>query len=593
MMFVVTKARRRGCRPPQNAAAIQHPPLRRRVTAGSYRLILGLLALAVGLPQMVSAAAAYAQSHPPMTQSLTSSGFASPLNDGAPKPVNTFTDLPAGARETYTGSGIYMDPRPANAVDDMAFDIQLLEQNNYTRYGITPESTPGLRLGSLFIRAKNGQFVELTIHERAAYTAFNNIPTPQILTTLIYEGKIQVTASEFIELAPSVRAAFLGLPVAGEGDTATPTVAQMAELLQSQVDAGWQTANQKLAADAQLATFDIRAHFPKMTSEQATQYNLGAKDARTGHKIPDIISKGLAKMFGDQQIPNAGLPKGPAVWIDTKINGQMTSVLFQQFERMAVTVNPDNYDQTPSLVTADMKDKKNSTVVQIGLQGQIIYRGLTTGEVPLTPSVGPATVTPTAEATKTAEGLVSLDITYKYGEIKIIEQSPLHFVSKSNEDMAKLFNRMYEATGKSGTINETIISMPLGNDLASLQTTEGIKAFKGLKVFEIPTSRDSSVYMTEPDGKGTRYLQLGTLSPILGDYENLNRFKAGLNDPRYPPHSLSSELFLRSYLGLYGNVSFGEINGKIGSDLQPLIGYRNSQGEIDFSQVPLDISFNQ
>src|SRR5450759_3226613 len=87
----------------------------------------------------------------------------------------TFVDLPAGVTETYPGSGLYK----AGISDGMAAAIVQQTQENYDKYGIAKESNLGLPLGSVYVKAANGRYVELALYERAAFTVFNGQPARQ------------------------------------------------------------------------------------------------------------------------------------------------------------------------------------------------------------------------------------------------------------------------------------------------------------------------------------------------------------------------------------------------------------------------------
>jgi hypothetical protein len=154
----------------------------------------------------------------------------------------TFVDLPQGAVETYPGSGLYKAP----VSDGMTAAVNVLTQENWDRYHIAKESNLGLPLGSIYLKAQSGKYVELALYERAAFTIFHAKPARQILSTIIFEGRIQVTEDEFITLPGNIRSAFTKLYIAGEGTNSTPSVGTVAGLLSTDkskaADASWTTA---------------------------------------------------------------------------------------------------------------------------------------------------------------------------------------------------------------------------------------------------------------------------------------------------------------------------------------------------------------
>jgi hypothetical protein len=306
---------------------------------------------------------------------LAGSGANQPITAIAQTGLPTFVDLPQGATEIYPGSGIYK----TDISQPMGQAVEVRAQDNWEKFQIAKESNLGLPLGSMYLQAQNGKYVELALYERAAFTAFQGNPVPQILSAVLSTGKIQVSEAEFIKLPDTVRQGFSGLPIAGEGGLDTPSVARMAVLQSADkskaVDADWSAAEKMLGSDGTLDALD-----PTLG---VTPLQLGEPDGTTGHRVPDLISTGLSKLFGEQVLGNAGLPLSPAVWIEAKINGVLAPVCVQVFERMVVTYNPDN-------------DEANR--VQVGLGGAIVWQGLANAIQPMpTPTV-------TSEATAIPSG---------------------------------------------------------------------------------------------------------------------------------------------------------------------------------------------
>lgn len=516
-----------------------------------------------------------------------------PKDGGAPEPIGTYTSLPSDAKETFKGSGIFT----GSTSSAMNYDIELKKQNNYGEYGITPESIPGLAIGSIYIKDNtSNQVVELAVRERAAYTAFDNLPAPQILSTIIYEGQIQITKDKFIQLPESVKTAFLNLPLAGEGDPSTPNVAQMAELMQSKVDANWQAADQMLDAQGKLSNFDVKSHFANMNADQLAQYTLGKADTQTGHKTPDVITQGLHKMFGDQIVQNAGLPKGPAVWINAKIGGKMTPVLFQQYERVAITVNPDNID-SPTKITGDMKDATNKSVVQVGLQGQIVYNGLlavntqptaVSTEVltqpPKTPTPG-KTEAPTAKPTENA-GIIDVELNHKYGTFKIEKDSPLDFTLANGDILAQMIAKEAEAIGTVDKIYNVKVISTYGIELA--KAYEDYTQYKGADVIAGGALGVNGVplhwYSTKIRDDGTIDFQIDTTDPN----NVLNIKQAIYNNTRFPDkgRGVISTWITTSILRGIGN---GDVNPRttLGPSFGDYFGYKDSSGNNQFDKAPL------
>jgi hypothetical protein len=329
-----------------------------RLSSFSLVVVIGLLVLGLlGAPSWRASADA----------------IVSTLQQGANLP--TFVDLPQGATATYPGSGIYKAPI-SQAMSDA---IERQTQENWDTFKIAKESNLGLPLGSFYLRAGNGRYVELAIYERAAFTVFRGQPARQILSSVLSSGRVQIEITEFVQLFESVKLAFRKLPVAGEGGLDTPAVETMDKLLTADkakaVDGSWSTADKFLNVDGTLASID-----PKLGVQPLA---LAQPNATTGHRVPEVIAAGLRTMFGEKVLENVGLPLGAAVWIQAKINGVLKPVVVQVFERMIITYNPQN-------------DEANR--VQVGLGGQIVHSGLDKAAAP--PTLTPV-VTPTPEATAT------------------------------------------------------------------------------------------------------------------------------------------------------------------------------------------------
>lgn len=274
----------------------------------------------------------------------------------------TFVDRPADAAETYPGSSIY---KRAAISPEIEAAVGAQSQEDWEKYHITKESNLGLPLGSVFLRAANGKYVELALYERAAFTVFKGKPARQILAGIIFEGKVQVTEDESIAVPSYLRSVFADLPVAGEASQSTPLVGAIAKLLSTDrakaADANWSKADQLFRWNGGFEALD--------GSLKVEPLALGQPDATTGHRVPDVIGSGLGKMFGEKIVENAGLPLSPAVWILAQVKGAPQAVCVQVFQRAIVTYNPAN-------------DEANR--VQVGLGGGTIYLGLSTDDPPPT-----------------------------------------------------------------------------------------------------------------------------------------------------------------------------------------------------------------
>ncbi len=349
----------------------------------------------------------------------------------------TFVDLPQGATETYPQSGLYA--APISSAMSTAVDTQT--QENWDKYQIAKESNLGLPLGSIYLKAQSGQYVELAIYERAAFTVFHGQPARQILSAVLSSGRIQVTETEFVQLPENIKLAFRKLPIAGEGGLDTPHVEAMDRLLTADrakaVDANWSMADKMLNADGALGPLD-----PKLTVQPLP---LGQQDATTGHGVPQIVGAGLQKMFGEKLLENAGLPLGPAVWIEANINSAPKPVAVQVFERMIVTYNPAN-------------DEANR--VQVGLGGEIVWNGLTKAEAPptATPTAPPATPKPIKNPTATP---IPNPESAKYpnpipGEIKMSAQGKRLEFSDTNNGNTTAVANLDRAVAKQGNSGEEV-----------------------------------------------------------------------------------------------------------------------------------------
>jgi hypothetical protein len=304
----------------------------------------------------------------------------------------TFIDKPSDAIETYSGSGIY---KRASISPEIEAAIRTQSQEDWEKYHIAKESNLGLPLGSVFLQAKNGKYVELALYERAAFTVFKGKPARQILSTIIFEGKVQVTEDEFISVPSYLRNTFAGLPIAGEGDQSTPLVGAVAKLLSTDkakaVDVGWSKTDQLFRWDGTFVAPDSNLKVEPLP--------LGQPDTTTGHRVPDVMSMGLSNLFGEKVVENAGLPLSPTLWILAQVKGEQTLVCVQVFQRAIVTYNPAN-------------DEANR--VQVGLGGGIVYGGLTIATVPATPT-SLATATPP---------FIGIKVTYSRGELRFQDEYP-------------------------------------------------------------------------------------------------------------------------------------------------------------------------
>jgi hypothetical protein len=292
-------------------------------------------------------------------------------SDYQPETLPTFVDLPQGAAETYPGSGMFKAP----ISQPMSGSVDKQTQENWEKYRITKESNLGLPLGSVYLRARNSQYVELAIYERAAFTIFKGKPARQILSTILFEGRVQVTEDEFIKIPEYIRGVFAELPIAGEGAQGTPLVGQVAKMLSTEkskaVDGSWTVADKLMRWNGQTE--------PVKSSFNVESLPLGEADNTTGHKIPLVVGAGLTKMFNDKLVENVGLPLSPPMWIAAKIDDQIKPTLVQVFQRAIVTYNPAN-------------DEANR--VQVGLGGAIALGGLSVTTPPPTPTPLPS---PTAD----------------------------------------------------------------------------------------------------------------------------------------------------------------------------------------------------
>lgn len=390
----------------------------------------------------------------------------------------TFVDKPSDATETYAGSGIY---KRATISPEIEAAVKAQSQEDWEKYHIAKESNLGLPLGSVFLQAANGKYVELALYERAAFTVFEGKPARQILSTIIFEGRVQVTEDEFISVPSYLRSTFASLPIAGEGgDQSTPLVGTVAKLLSTDkakaVDAGWSKADQLFRWDGTFVAPD--------SSLKTEPLLLGQPDATTGHKVPDVISAGLTRLFSEKVVENAGLPLSPAVWMLAQVKGAQTVVCVQVFQRAIVTYNPAN-------------DESNR--VQVGLGGGIVQGGLGSN---LGPTATPLPSTPAATP-KPYEGTLTLEVSYKGGTASFITQEGgAIFKSRNSANLAIVLDTGYDTMGYSANVNYEFISLPVG----TLDGAGGERTYSGNGRRIYVGSRGSSeglfsFYNTAPEEK--------------------------------------------------------------------------------------------
>lgn len=275
---------------------------------------------------------------------------------GSDSALPTLVSLPLNAVEVYSGS-LFTAP----ISEGMSKAVDAAVRSDWEKHLIARETNLGLPLGSVYLKVKGNTYIEVAFYERAAFTALRGEPIRQVLSNALFGGRIQVTESDYIILPPTVELSFSRLPIAGEAGPRTPTIAAMRPLLTADkaraVDLNWNIADRMLSTDGSLRMLD-----PEMKAEALP---LGAPDSTTGHRVPADIVLRLREMFGGNEteiIENVGLPISPSVWIQAVIQGRLSLVLVQAFERGLVTYNPSN---------------DTAYRVQIGLWGQTVYRGLT------------------------------------------------------------------------------------------------------------------------------------------------------------------------------------------------------------------------
>lgn len=278
------------------------------------------------------------------------SRYASAAEQAAP----TFVDRPGDAAQTFDGSNVYARQRIS---DDLQKAIEAQAQRDWEQFKIARESNLGLPLGSAFLQARNGKYVEVAFYERAAFTLNGGQPARQLLSSVVTSGKVQIDETEYIDLPLVAKIALPTLPVAGEVGADTVSFGTMAKLLSTDkskaFDANASAADKWLHPDASTSPID--------TTKGMEALSLGGADATTGHRIPSAIGDGLARLFGTRAMENVGLPVGPAIWVMARIGGVLKPVCAQVFERMTVTYNPSNSEQNR---------------VQVSLGGATVYAGL-------------------------------------------------------------------------------------------------------------------------------------------------------------------------------------------------------------------------
>jgi hypothetical protein len=461
-------------------------------------------------------------------------------SDYQPETLPTFVDLPQGATETYPGSGMFK----ASISQSMAAAIDVQTQENWNKYRIAKESNLGLPLGSLYLKAPNGKYVELAVYERAAFTVFRGKPARQIVSAVLSSGRIQVEMAEFVQLPESTVRAFLKLPIAGEGGAETPSVEAMDRLLTADgakaVDAGWSMADKMLNADGTLSVPDPKLNITPLTLRQP--------DATTGHRVPEAMGTGLQKLFGEKLLENAGLPLGPAVWVQARINGAVKPVVVQVFERMIVTYNPSN-------------DENNR--VQVGLGGQIVHNGLSTSNAPAgTPPIATIVATSTTAPAATPGTTASVELRNDFGHITISDGETFAFRSRDNAVLTQMFRKIYTETGKTGRVDAHFKFLPNGRDL--LNKYKNQEKHNGLRINGLSMARGFLILMTDKNDRNESFIEIPPVTQ-RGD-DNMQILRELYNSPSFADGG-------KTYVGVEWNKLFLEMYGGIdATQIRPVLG---------------------
>jgi len=331
---------------------------------------------------------------------------------------------------------------------------------------------------------------------------------------------------------------------------------------------------------SQLGTFRLQGKYPTTAPNQHVSTTNPRVFQQTGHTVGGVFRTYWEAHGG---LAQQGYPISDEFTEVSALNGQPYTV--QYFERAVFELHPENAGTPYEVLLSQL--------------GTFRYRDIYNNPV------GTATPTEIAAPTATpaAKSNIVVDIQYGHGRIQIENQSSLIINSTNDAIIARLFERIYEATNQSGTVDAKYVVLPFGTDLSTPCTRKDDPCgyYQGLGVeYEYfgcsgcnPPTLDLTSYHTEIGPAGISYFQI--------DPKDLPNWQVALSGTH--PHSatdplddqlIQSGVFLRLLVGIFprqppGYNWFADVNKTLGPELCPYVGCTKE----GFSRVPLHLAWSK
>jgi hypothetical protein len=188
------------------------------------------------------------------------------------------------------------------------------------------------------------------------------------------------------------------------------------------------------------------------------------------------------------------------------------------------------------------------------------------------------------------ESLASVDLYTKYGEIKIDSSDMLDIKSANDEVLIRMFERIYEATGKSGTVNVEFKWLPNGSKLQELYSDDqkalGFNFVAGPALVEWYGEKEINNGVLQAQFPLVNGRGQGVNEFLNAAYNNATDADLGKN---YVSVSL-----LKSFLTMYGgsNIPADQLNAMLGPELFAYIhASKDSNGKyVYLGGVPLQVT---
>ncbi|MEA2573745.1 MAG: hypothetical protein QOH93_1043 [Chloroflexia bacterium] len=294
------------------------------------------------------------------------------------------------------------------------------------------------------------------------------------------------------------------------------------------------------------------------------------KFAETGKLVG---GKFLAYWKGHGGLAQQGLPISDEFQERSDLDGKTYTV--QYFERAVFELHPDNAGTPYEVLLSQLG------TFRYKLQYETLQATVT--PYPTTGSVeNPTPIAP--------ESLASVDLYTKYGEIKIDSSDMLDIKSANDEVLIRMFERIYEATGKSGTVNVEFKWLPNGSKLQELYSDDqkalGFNFVAGPALVEWYGEKEINNGVLQAQFPLVNGRGQGVNEFLNAAYNNATDADLGKN---YVSVSL-----LKSFLTMYGgsNIPADQLNAMLGPELFAYIhASKDSNGKyVYLGGVPLQVT---